>query len=159
MGCRLKIGTVSRTAPDRSSVFVGFTDTGAGQVPVYDTGTGPLANASNAVGFLFSPSGDTGWRGVAVNADTVRTTVNLDRTKPVSNVYDVVEVEVHRGISDTGGVASFYLNGEVVGTISSPIVTSRLMVPTVTIWQQDTGGGGTVDLDWINVWGGRDTGT
>ena len=159
LGARVKIGTVSRSTPDRTSVFVGFTDTGAGHVPLRDTGAGVVAAASNAVGFLYGSSADTGWNGVAVNADTVGTQVVLDRTRPVSNVYDVLEVEVHRGLSDTGGNASFYINGKIVGTIASPIVTSRAMVPTVTIWQQDTGGGATVDIDWINVWANRDTGT
>lgn len=157
MAARVKIGTVSRSAPDRCSVFVGFADTGAGQVPIYDTGGGLQAAASNCVGVLYGSRADTGWSGVAANADTATSPVSLD-TGVTSNVYDVVEVEVHRGLGDTGGTATFWINGQRQGQISSPVVTNRYLMPTITMFQEDTGGGQTLDIDWVSVWATRDTG-
>jgi hypothetical protein len=151
---RVKVGQTTLTG---ANVFFGFSDTGAAQMPIYDTGGGsgtPLSNASNAVGWLLSrgaASPSTVWRGVSVNADVDATPISGDA--PTVNTYDVLEIEIR----DTGDVAYFYQNGVLKGSISSPVLSTRGMVPVVAAFSsEDTGQ--VVDIDWINVSALRDTG-
>lgn len=161
-GARLKLQTVEQAEAagnNRMHVYLGFTDVGTYEFPVYDTGAGLINNASDFVGFLFSPGGDTGWTGVSkksTSGDSGIQVVALD-TGIAANIYDTVEVEYNRGISDTGGRATFYINGIPVGAIDSPIVPTVGLQPVALAWLQDTGGN-YVDLDWVNVAAPRDTG-
>ena len=146
-----------------ANVFAGFADTGVSQVPVYDTGGGsgtPLANASNAVGFLYSGgagSPSTAWRGVAVNADTVATPV--DGSTPSDNVYTVLELEFgDTGAGKDGDVVYFKQDGVNIGSISSPVVATRAMVPVISAFQTEAQTINT-DIDWINFSADRDTGS
>lgn len=147
---------------DGANVFIGLTDTGAAVMPIYDTGDDggvPLANASNAVGFLYSggdASPSTAWRGVAVNADTVATPV--DGSAPTNNTYDVFEIAIgDTGSGGDGDVAHFYMNGVSIGSIASPILATRALTPVLAAFaSEDTGN--LVDMDWINVSAARDTG-
>ena len=158
IGARLKIDNT-----DGANVFIGFTDTGAAEMPVYDTGDDgavPLANASNAVGWLFSggdASPSTVWRGVAVNADTVATPV--DGAAPTNNVYSVLEIELSdTGAGGDGKVAKFYQDGVCKGSITSPVLATRAMTPVLAAFSsEDTGT--VIDLDWINPSANRDSGT
>jgi hypothetical protein len=151
---RLKVGQTTLTG---ANVFFGFADTGAAQMPIYDTGGGsgtPLSNASNAVGWLLSrgaASPSTVWRGVAVNADTDKTPIS--GAAPTVNVYDVLEIH----IEDTGNRAYFYQNGVLKGSIDSPVLSTRNMVPVLAAFSSESTGN-VVDLDWINVSALRDTG-
>jgi hypothetical protein len=151
---RLKVGETTLTG---ANVFFGLTDTGASQMPIYDTGGGsgtPLSPASNAVGWLLSrgaASPSTVWRGVAVNADTDATPISGDA--PTLNTYDVLEIE----IQDSGNVAVFYQNGVIKGVINSPVLSTRGMVPVLAAFSSESTGN-VVDLDWINVSALRDTG-
>jgi hypothetical protein len=162
MGARVKIGTVSRDSPDRVSVFVGFTDTGGTEMPLYDTGGGLVTVAADAVGIAFGSRGDTGWWAASAKSTAGDSgdggPVVLDTTT-TTNVWDVLEIEVHRGISDTGGTATFYVNGIPKGTIISPVNTATALIPVIAMFQEDTGGGNTLDIDWVNVSAPRDTGT
>lgn len=169
MGCRIKIPNVQAhgTGTGIGSVFVGFTDLATAEMPIYDTGnaTGPISPASNAVGFIWGPRGDTGWVGVSAKGtagDSGDQSVVLSGTNPVDNRWQVLEVEVSRGIGDTGGTATFFVNGVAKGRIVSPIATITAMTPSVALIgltaDADTSDANQVDIDWINVSAPRDTG-
>jgi hypothetical protein len=145
-----------------ANVFAGFADTGASQMPMYDTGDDggvPLALSSSAVGFLYaggagSPS--TAWRGVAVNADTVATPVA--GATPTDNVYEVLEIVFgDTGAGEDGDIAYFYQNGVLKGSLSNPVPAARAMVPVVAAFKSESNAV-NVDLDWIAVSASRDTG-
>lgn len=164
IGARLKcLG--NGTVWNAGSIFVGFSDSGAlgaGTFPIYDTGasdTGGIAAVSNAVGFLYGENAASGAiRGVSARGGAAgRQAVTLNTTTPVVNKYQVWELEIHRGISDTGGTATFYIDGVPKGTISSPLATNEPLVPGIWVMASDTGAP-IVDVDWINVSGPRDTG-
>jgi hypothetical protein len=151
LAARLKIDSLTG-----ANVFIGFADTGARQMAVYDTGGGILSPASNAVGLLFgggaalAPANQV-WRGVAVNTDVDATPVS--GTAPVANTYDVLEV----ALNDAGNVATFYQNGASIGRIQSPVLATRGMVPVLSAFASEAGAN-NIDLDWINVSALRDTG-
>src|SRR3990167_2573793 len=146
------------------SLFVGFADSGAlgaGTMPIYDTGasdTGGIAAVSNAFGFLFSEAGDTGFRGVSARGGaTGRQNVSLTQIEPTVNTWHVLEMELTRDLSDTGGTVKFYIDGVMKGRIESPVTTSEPLVPGVWVMSSDTGAP-IIDVDWIAVSGTRDTG-
>lgn len=167
-GVRLKGGngtdtggydTYKDTGQSTTNIWVGFTDTIASEIPVIDTGGVIISTATNAVGIGFSSKasgGDTGWVGYAVNGGVDATPVVLD-TGITAGVYDTVEVEIHHGPSDTGGTATFWINGQVAGSIAAPVAMNVALAPQVLVWG-DSGGGTQVDVDWINVSAPRDTG-
>lgn len=157
MSARIKVGSNVNDTGRRMSLFVGFTDSVAAEMPIYDTGAGPITTASDAVGFMLGSRADTGWSGVAVAADTDRTAISLDTGQKVG-VYDDLEIVVRRGNSDTGGAASFFINGVPVGRIDSPVTSTVALTPAIYAFPEDTGGGMTVDIDYINVSSFRDTG-
>jgi hypothetical protein len=167
-GTRLKANTYTDTGR-RISIFAGFTDTIALESPIADTGGAPIAVANDAVGFVYGAGGDTGWSGMSVNGGGTVQVVALDNTRQAfragagstnnSNVYDTLELEVHHGLSDTGGTVTFYVNGQNKGSISAPIAMNVALTPIIYMYGTDTGGGQTVDVDWINVSAPRDSGT
>lgn len=152
---RVKLESVSRTSK-RIHVFAGLTDQVGYEHPIYDTGAGVISNASNAVGFMFSPGGDTGWSAVAVDGDTDATPVALT-SSITANTYDELEVHIHRNPGDTGSTATFYVNGIAQGSIDNPVNVSTALAPYVSAWQQDTGGE-YADVDYVAVSALRDTG-
>jgi len=154
MTARVKLSAL----PSGENVFIGLTDTGAGEMPLRDTGAGVVAAATNAIGFFRGgqASAATGWALTSVNAATARTPVAGDA--PTANVYDVLEFE----IGDTGGggdgkIARFYQNGVLKGAISDPVLATRALVPIIAAFTSDTGGF-SVDTDYLNVSANRDTG-
>jgi len=156
MTARLKINDLTG-----ANVFIGFADTGATQMPVYDTGAtaGQISPASNAVGFLYSGGAgtpSTAWRGVAVNVDTDKTAVA--GAAPTANTYDVLEIILgDTGSGNDGDIAYFRQNGVLKGSIKNPVLSTRAMVPVLAAFaSEDTGN--QVDLDYINISAGRDTG-
>lgn len=171
MGARIK-STIyphkTSLTGDRIGIFVGFTDNLAHEVPIHDTGvTGDsgasaVSTANDCVGFLWSTDGDTGWRGVSATSgsgganDSGDQKALLTTAIPTVNTWVTLEVELQRGISDTGGKATFYIDGVPKGTISSPVNPTIPLVPLVQFY--DTGGAGLFDSDWIGVSGPRDTG-
>lgn len=156
LSARVKLENITRTA-DRIHAFVGFSDSGGAEFPIYDTGAGLISNATDLVGFLFSPGADTGWTLAACRADTDQSAVAGSSYGPTANTYTTVEVEVRSGLSDTGGVAHFWIDGKKVGTISSPVTSTTALTPWVGMWVQDTGDQ-FFDIDYIAVSGARDTG-
>lgn len=157
MSVRVKIDN-----EDGANVFIGFADTGAAQMVIRDTGDDglvPLSAASNCVGWLYSggdgsPSG--AWRGVACNADTVATPIS--GAAPVNNVYTVLEFELgDTGAGGDGKVARFFQDGVFKGSITSPVLATRVMTPVVSAFaSEDTGN--LVDIDYINFSANRDSG-
>lgn len=170
-GARVKIsdtsndtgtGELKDTGNSNVTVWMGFTDTIAAEAPVIDTGGAVVSTATDAVGVAFSSSratrgaGDTGWVAYAVDGGTDATPVVLG-VSPTVNAYDTIEIEIHHSAGDTGGTATFYVNGEAKGSIDNPVNMSTALAPQILLWG-DTGGGQYVDIDWINVSGPRDTG-
>lgn len=156
MSARVKFESVSRTVK-RQHVFVGFGDSGGAEFPAYDTGAGVISNATDLVGFLFSPGGDTGWSLVGCRADTDQLAVAGASYGPSANTYTTLEVEVRSGISDTGGRAHFWIDGKKVGTIDSPLTSSVALTPYIGFWVQDTGPR-FLDVDYVALSQPRDTG-
>lgn len=149
------------------NIWAGFTDVTGLEAPIYDTGGALQANANDAVGFWYSGGADTGWSGVSVNGGGTPQQVHLDNTRQGirsaggtnnSNTYDVLELELHHGPSDTGGTVTFYVNGQPKGSLSGPVAMNVALTPQIYQWCSDTGGGTIVDVDWVNVSAPRDTG-
>jgi hypothetical protein len=153
-GARVKIADLAK-----NNVFVGLTDTGGTEIPVYDTGAtaGIITPAADYAGFL--KGGGAGatatgltWRLVAGKAgvDQVATT----GVTPTTNVYDTLEVEV----SSDGGAVTGYINGKPVAKITSDAVTSTVALAG-GVWRANTeAAADAVDVDWINISAARDTG-
>ena len=169
MSARVKMSAYpTASSGDLAGMFVGFTDSGGHELPAYDTGrTGDsgasaVVVASDLVGFLWGSRGDTGFRGISNTSgsggtnDSGAQQVTLTTTAPTDNKWVTLEVEIHRGISDTGGTATFYIDGQPKGSISSPINLANALTPCV--YFNDTGGAVNFDIDWINVSAPRDTG-
>lgn len=160
MSARLKINDLTG-----ANVFIGFADTGAAIMPLYDTGGNsgngvPLAQASNAVGFLYSggaASPSTAWRGVAVNADTVATSP-VSGDAPTANTYDALELIFgDTGSGNDGDIVYFRQGGALKGSIKNPVLSTRAMVPVLAAFaSEDTGN--VIDLDYVNPSARRDTG-
>jgi hypothetical protein len=141
-------------------VFVGFSDSGGAEMPVYDTRAGMLSNAADLVGFSFSPAGDTGWS--LVSAKSTAGDSGDQLVVPVvsqtANVYTWLELEVRSGNSDTGGRAHFWINGIKRGSIDSPVNSAVALTPWIGTFCQDTGYAQTLDIDCIALSAPRDTG-
>jgi hypothetical protein len=150
---RVKIADLAK-----NNVYVGLTDTGGTELAVYDTGGGIITPAGDYVGFLkgggaAAAGASLTWRAVAGKAGTDQ--VATTGITPVANVYDELEVELP---GNDGNVANFYINGKHVAAISSAAVT-----PTVAlaggVWRANTEAAqDAVDVDYINISAGRDTG-
>jgi hypothetical protein len=160
MSARVKLSQydLARSDTGKACVFVGFTDVASTvEIPIYDTGAGVISTATDAVGFILGSRADTGWAAAAVNNNTDATVVVVD-TGVEQNVWDVLEVEIHQGQGDTGGTATFWVNGQPKGSISSPIGTDVALTPVVAAFMEDSGQGVNIDIDYINVAAPRDTG-
>jgi hypothetical protein len=157
LGARVKIDDIKDTGFGRGTYWVGFTDTLANELPVGDTGGVLISIATNAFGVLWSSAqqGDTGFVAHAVNGGTDATPVPLG-VSPAAGVYSTIEMELHHGPSDTGGTATFYIDGVAKGSIPGPVAMNVALSPTVIHWG-DTGGT-VLDIDWIAVSAPRDTG-
>jgi hypothetical protein len=152
-GARVKIADLAK-----NNVFVGFTDTGGAEIPVYDTGASAiLTPAADYAGFL--KGGGAGatatgltWRLVAGKAGTDQ--VATTSITPSTNVYDTLEVEV----SSDGGAVTGYINGKPVAKITSDAVTATTAL-AAGVWRANTeAAADAVDVDWMNVSAARDTG-
>jgi hypothetical protein len=164
LGARVKF-----SANTLSGLFIGFTDSNAAEMPFYDTGDGQPTDtgqlhtgtvAADAVGFHFGENSDTGWRGISAKStagDSGDQQVTLTTTAPTANTYQVFEVVLRRGGSDTGGRAEFFIDGIGKGIINSPLATATALTPVIAAIAVNAGGE-TIDVDWVNVSGQRDTG-
>jgi hypothetical protein len=162
---RVKLESVTRTVDGgRTHAFIGFSDSGGGEFPVFDTGAGMISQAADAVGFVFSPGGDTGWSCVAAKSvagdSGDQLVVAGSSYGPSANTYTTLEVEIRSGLSDSGSSAFFFVDGKPVGRIASPVASNVALTPWIGAAGQDTGdaAGKFFDIDYINVAGSRDTG-
>lgn len=160
MSTRLKISSISRTAP-RLNVFVGLSDSGGAEMPIVDSGNGFDSKAADAVGFLFSPFADTGWTLIATKSTSGdsgdQSVVAGSSYGPTANVYTTLEMEYRTGISDTGGRMRFFIDGTPVGSIDSPVAAATAMVPWIGLFNRDTDTG-ILDVDYVAMSAARDTG-
>ena len=169
------------TGADGSKViFVGFSDdTGTIEFPIYnDTGTKSAASgsgdltaiATNCVGFLCDAIQDTGasqptanlWTAVSADAGTATSAPIQASTGAASRKWDELEVIINTHPGDTGGTATFYLNGVGVGSIDSPVASTAKLTPWVGIAARTSGtdtGSSEMQVDFINVSCNRDTGS
>ena len=156
-GARVKLsGEFKDTGRSLSVVWMGFTDTIAAEAPVVDTGGAVVSVASNAVGIAWSTGGDTGWVGYGVNADSNTTPVALG-VAPTANKYNALEIALTPRETDSGVMATFYVDGAKKGSVDYPVQETVALAPQIMLWG-DTGGGQQLDVDWINVSAPRDTG-
>lgn len=158
MAARVKLESVSTTAK-RQHVFIGFGDSGGAEFPLYDTGGGIISNASNLLGFAFSPDGSTLTAG---KWSIVGTKDNADQSDssgvtPTANTYDELEITLTQSPDDSGGVAHFSINGVSVGQIVEPVSMTTALTPWLGFWPQDTGAR-FMDIDYVAIAGARDTG-
>jgi hypothetical protein len=166
MSARVKHSVVSTTAEaGRVHMFVGFSDSGGAEFPAYDTGGSVISNASDLVGFVYSPQPTgtaSGWQCVAAKSVASDSgdllAVPSPAVTPVSNVYDTLEVEVRNGGGDTGGAAHFWINGKKVATLNSPVKSDAALTPWIGAWMQDTGLATQMDIDYVAISCPRDTG-
>lgn len=153
IGARIKKSTFTG---GEHGVFIGFTDTVSAEMPVFDTGgTADGAAATNAFGIGWNLGGDTGWIGYGVDGDVAQQ-VQLTTVTPTANTYVTLEAIFSRGQGDTGGTATFYVDGVPKGRIDNPCNSSSGLTPCV--YGYDTGGASQLDIDWVNVSAPRDTG-
>jgi len=161
MGCRLRIADIAKMGV----LFCGFTDVVGAEFPIFDTGiagtdtgTNFVSTAKDAVGIHFGLSGDTGWVAMAVANDVDRLEVPLTPgVAPASATWITLETEIRRGAGDTGGVAYFYIDGQLKGSIISPITSSVGLTPIVSI-ADHSAQTAVLDVDWMAVSGPRDSG-
>ena len=152
-------GRVKIEALSGSNVFIGLTDTGGGEMPVYDTGSAAattLTPAADFVGFLYSGSiagallSRTAWRCVAGKAGVDQDSAST--VTPVANVYDALEVSV-----DSSGNAQYFINGAYVTTLSNAVTSTVGLAPHFGFAHVEAAAK-YADADWLNVSADRDTG-
>lgn len=138
---------VQLSAITNIAIFVGFTDqTAALEMPIQsaasvDTFT---TNATDAVGFMFdtSMSTDTWWlTGVAADVDA---TAQNSTFAPVAATYETLRIEL-----DTTGGATFFRNGNQVGTRLAGAVTATVaLTPVIAGFNRTTSGTPTITADY-----------
>jgi hypothetical protein len=165
LSARVKAPITAVAEAGRHHLFVGFSDSGGGEMPAFDTGGGIISNASDVVGFVYGPTSAANsntWQCVAaksVAGDSGDQLVTPSPVvTPVTNVYDTLEVEIRNGISDTGGAAHFWINGKKVGVINSPVKSDAALTPWIGGFVQDTGFALAIDVDYVAISAARDTG-
>jgi hypothetical protein len=130
--------------------FIGFTDLAASlEGPVISAGAADTitTNASDAVGFMFDTRMATdNWWLVGVAAD-VDATAQDSGSAPVANTYAVFRIEV-----DTAGVATFFYNGNQIGTKMTGALTAATdLTPTICVSKTSVAASMTMDVDYVHV--------
>lgn len=133
--------------------FVGFTDvlaTSTLEEPATISGTTYTTNATDAVGFLYDTAAtDDYWKLVGVKND-------VDATHVDSGVAPVADTAVKLRIElSTAGVASFYINDVLKGTLSEAVTASVALTPIVSVMARTTTSK-SIDVDYIHVSKTRD---
>jgi hypothetical protein len=136
--------------------FFGFTDLVTLEAPIISAGSANTltTNASDAVGFMFDTNmtDDKWWlTGVAANTDA---TAQNTGYAPVADTYAVFRIEV-----STAGVATFYYNGNAVGTRMTGAVTAATdLTPTFAVGKLSVAASMTADIDYVHISMNRLTG-
>lgn len=133
--------------------FVGFTDvlaTTTLEEPATVSGTTFTTNAADAVGFLFDTDATTdNWKIVGV-ANDVDATHADSGVAPVAGTAQTLKV-----VLTTAGVASFYINGTLIGTLEDAVTASVALTPIVSVMTRTTAVK-SIDVDYIHVAKSRD---
>lgn len=130
-------------------VFFGFTDLVTLEAPVISASSANTitTNASDAVGFMFDTNmtADTWWLvGVANNTDATHQNTTF---APVADTYATFAIEV-----SSTGVATFYYNGNAVGTKMTGALTAATdLTPTLAVGKLSVAASMTLDLDYMTV--------
>lgn len=105
-------------------VFMGFTDQNAAlEMPFTLSGTALTSNASDAVGILYDADATAGnYHCVGVDSDVDAT--RIDSGVAISTAYTTFRVELYNT-----GVAKFYINGALVGTMSAACSNNVILCP------------------------------
>lgn len=130
------------------SMFCGFTDqTSALEMPITSAASANTitTNATDAIGFFFDTSmtDDNFWIS-SVNTDVDGVHVNT-AIAPVAATYNTLRIEV-----DILGNASFYIDGNLVGTQALAATVTVALTPVVAFFTR-TGSSYTLDVDYILV--------
>jgi hypothetical protein len=128
--------------------FLGFTDLTTIEAPIICNSAETITtNASDAVGFVFDTNftADT-WHLCGVAGDT-DATAQILTAAPVADDYATYRIEV-----TAAGKATFYINGNQVGTTMSGAVTASAdLTPVVLVSNQDGTSALTAEVDYIHV--------
>lgn len=141
------VAKLSMSQITEAYLFFGFTDTAALEGPVVsaESANDVTTNASNAVGFMFDTrmTADTFWL-VGVEGDT-------DATKQNSLIAPVAATEIELRIKvSAAGHASFYINGQGVGTVlQNAVAPNAAMTLTLAASKVSGASSMTVDADYI----------
>lgn len=104
-------------------LFIGVTNITAGS-------TGPQCNDSapstNFVGLRFSSTTDTNWTMIAANGSAQTTTASS--VAPIASTRYVLALDWR-----TAGQVSFWLNGTLIGTLTTNLPGSTVMVPQIAV--------------------------
>lgn len=128
--------------------YLGFTDLITIEAPIIcNTAETITTNATDAVGFVFDTNftADT-WHlcGVATNTDA---TTQILTNAPVADDYATYRIEI-----TAAGKATFYINGNQVGTSMTGAVTAAAdLTPVVLVSNQDGTSALTAEVDYIHV--------
>jgi hypothetical protein len=130
--------------------FIGFTDqisTLEAAIESAASGNTITTNASDAVGFMFDTRmTDDNWWLVGVAADVDATAQDSD-IAPTAAQYQTLRVEV-----TADGIASFFINGQPVGTRMTGAVTAATqLTPTIGVSKTSVAASMTMDVDYQHV--------
>ena len=127
-------------------VFVGFTDLVTLEGPIVSAASANTltSNATDAVGFMFDTrmTDDNWWLvGVANDVDATHQDTAL---APVADDYATFRVDI-----SAAGVATFFYNGNQVGTPMSGAVTAGTdLTPTIAVSKTSVAASMTMDVDY-----------
>jgi hypothetical protein len=131
-----------------TSYFIGFCDNNSTLVmPWTVTGSTYTSNVTNGVGFLFDTAGTANaeWHlvGVAANVDAA---LQLSGVAPSSSVYQRLRIDI-----SMTGVATFMINGRVIGTaMTASVAPAVQLTPVVSVLSRTTAVK-LIDVDYIFI--------
>lgn len=136
---------VKAAAVTTLALYVGFTDqTAALEMPATISTATLTTNYTDGCGFLF----DTGataatWKCVGVANDVDAAVIDTG-IAPVAATWDLFVIEV-----SPAGVASFWLNGALVGVLSGAVTATIPLTPVVAGFRRSAAAT-TIDVDFID---------
>lgn len=132
--------------------FIGLSDATTDENPItLSTADAVTTNASNAVGFAFTGAGTADWKMVSVNGDADGSVARANTggaTTPVLLTWQTFKLVINQD-----GDADYYIDGIFQGREDAAVSASTLLNYQVTM--QDGGTTKSMDLDYIEVWSGR----
>lgn len=130
-------------------IFVGFTDLITIEAPVISAGSADTitTNATDAVGFMFDTAMSTDTFHLVGVANDVDATRQATTIAPVADDFITLGLEV-----SAAGVATFFINGNPVGTPMTGAVTPGAdLTPCVYASNTDGTSAITMDVDYVSV--------